>query len=359
MADAAVWSPPKVPQAARDDAFWNALVSHLEEDVPFGRAGRLVAHQCSAPEPTRAALLVRTGTAPEIVVCPEAFPFASAFGASLSVADLAVLPVALREALSEGMVSALAPALSAEAADGLAVVASGPLSDLQTSRREPDTLRWFRMTVTQLASEPIVFDAGITVRGLIALLGSSLRARPARGGLGRELTRSVDVTLGRLRLPTERLRVLETGVVIVLDTAVDRTAIRLRLDDIDFRFKREGDAWLCLSVQDADDDRCAVDNRMAENHVADPRQTAIPSPERRLDVAVFDVAVDFDIGRLTVPLADIESWKPGSLVALQTMPVQGGIPVTLRVNGRTIAAGDLVEIDGRVGVRLTELRSRA
>jgi len=69
----------------------------------------------------------------------------------------------------------------------------------------------------------------------------------------------------------------------------------------------------------------------------------------------LDVALDLDIGSITVPLAEIETWQVGSLVALDPETPRDGLEVVLRVNGRMVGAGELVRIDDRFAVRLVRL----
>ena len=81
-----------------------------------------------------------------------------------------------------------------------------------------------------------------------------------------------------------------------------------------------------------------------------PEQAAKPVP-----LTSLEVMVDFDLGRTAVSLADLESWKAGSVVKLDP-PARGeGVEVTLRANGQVIGTGDLVKIDDRLGVRISRL----
>jgi len=67
------------------------------------------------------------------------------------------------------------------------------------------------------------------------------------------------------------------------------------------------------------------------------------------------MVVDMDIGRTTMPLSEIERWVPGVLVGLSPPELKAGIEVTLRINSRAIAVGDLVLIDNRLAVRITRM----
>ena len=67
------------------------------------------------------------------------------------------------------------------------------------------------------------------------------------------------------------------------------------------------------------------------------------------------VVLDFDLGRTTVTVAELESWQPGAVIALDLPAPGDGVEVTVRANGAVVGVGDLVRIDDRVGVRLTRL----
>lgn len=72
--------------------------------------------------------------------------------------------------------------------------------------------------------------------------------------------------------------------------------------------------------------------------------------------AIEDIPVKlvFDFGDLELTLAELRRLVPGQVIDL-ARPV--GNAVRLSVNGRRIGAGEIVEIEGRLGVRVTELAS--
>lgn len=67
--------------------------------------------------------------------------------------------------------------------------------------------------------------------------------------------------------------------------------------------------------------------------------------------ALGDAAVDVhvEIARLRLPLEELLALRPGALLATGAAP---GREVTLRVGDRAIARGELVDVDGELGVRL-------
>lgn len=74
-----------------------------------------------------------------------------------------------------------------------------------------------------------------------------------------------------------------------------------------------------------------------------------PSLEPLYDIPVTVQAV---LGGSTMPIADLLELRTGSVVELDR---RVGEPVDLLVNGRVIARGELVLLDGDLGVTLTEV----
>lgn len=64
------------------------------------------------------------------------------------------------------------------------------------------------------------------------------------------------------------------------------------------------------------------------------------------------VALSFDLGELQLPLSELRHLAPGQSFDLGR-PLAGAVRV--RANGALIALGELVEIDGRLGVALTQI----
>ncbi len=76
---------------------------------------------------------------------------------------------------------------------------------------------------------------------------------------------------------------------------------------------------------------------------------AIMSTER---LAAVPVDIDVVIARTTLTLAEVGAWRVGEVVAF---PTRVGEPVEVRAGGRVIARGELCDVEGQLGVRVTEL----
>ncbi len=71
-------------------------------------------------------------------------------------------------------------------------------------------------------------------------------------------------------------------------------------------------------------------------------------------VLLMDVPlrVTVELGRARLPIKEVLSLGPGSIVELDKL---AGEPVDVRVNDRLIARGEVVVVDEKFGVRVTEI----
>ena len=76
---------------------------------------------------------------------------------------------------------------------------------------------------------------------------------------------------------------------------------------------------------------------------------AVPNPAEPVDLPVTLVV---ELGRASLPLARLADLRPGDLVELNR---HARDPVDLTSDGRPVARGELVEVDGTLGVRVTKV----
>ncbi|HYE32413.1 MAG TPA: flagellar motor switch protein FliN [Methylomirabilota bacterium] len=77
--------------------------------------------------------------------------------------------------------------------------------------------------------------------------------------------------------------------------------------------------------------------------------TTPPNLNLLLDVPV---AVTVELGSCTLPMREVLQLAVGSVIQLETPP---DAPVEVRVNNRRIAKGEVVVVDNRYGIKITEL----
>ena len=71
----------------------------------------------------------------------------------------------------------------------------------------------------------------------------------------------------------------------------------------------------------------------------------------RAAVDEMKIALTFEVGRDEITLAKLRTLQPGYVFELSTKVDK---PVRVLANGRHVATAELLDVDGRIGVRLTE-----
>ena len=72
-------------------------------------------------------------------------------------------------------------------------------------------------------------------------------------------------------------------------------------------------------------------------------------------LADIDVELSVELGRSRIPLRDLLGLTPGMVLELERT---AGEPVDVLVNGRVVARGEVVVVDGDFGVRVNEITER-
>jgi type III secretion protein Q len=153
------------------------------------------------------------------------------------------------------------------------------------------------------------------------------------------------------------LRVSQLSDLAVLDT--------IFIDH--YRVTEDGEMWLVmpgygLRVRPLEGAYCVtqewtpVMNSMSDlSDNADDvvESTTAQSTISSVNVDELPVRLTFSLGSLHVTLGELRNLHPGAIFNLEK-PLSAG-PVIVRANGRLLGSGDLVSIDGRIGVTLREL----
>lgn len=156
------------------------------------------------------------------------------------------------------------------------------------------------------------------------------------------------ITAGRAELDARTVASLEPGDVVVPD------GCSLRVEDgvLSGRVRLESGraAWLCTLAGDA--------LEMIHGELCAPSSAAEVSVKSAEDDALLErmggtkVTLVVELARLTLPLAQLAALAPGEVLRADT-PI--GEPVVLRAGDQVIAEGELVDVDGELGVRITRL----
>jgi type III secretion protein Q len=86
-------------------------------------------------------------------------------------------------------------------------------------------------------------------------------------------------------------------------------------------------------------------------HMRDETRDETTDPTAAL--AAVPIEVIAELGRLTLRAEDVVGLGPGAVIPLGR---EGASPVVLRVGGEVWAEGELCDVDGALGVRVTATR---
>lgn len=148
--------------------------------------------------------------------------------------------------------------------------------------------------------------------------------------------------------PVLRTRLHSPDLMVVTDiTMNDRKPFRFEdlLDDSDSALFNPDGAIDDFDDDDDDDDALPNPASMARHPAGHSR--ASPGNLDQLPLQLV-----FDVGECEMRLSELQALHPGSVIPLASCRTD---LVRIRVNGSVIASGELVEIDGKVGVMLARL----
>ena len=334
---AALASAPPLPAPLLDDR-WGALLGSPVRARP-------AAPRPVTPDSLRAAwaldpAVVALWSHPSLGVFLVALPRDLAF----HLVTLALGPEALR-APSAPLSDAAEGALSALAAR-VAVTLCAPSA--------PPTLRAITDhpldALEALDAAPLVaWDftlSGKTLAGTVTLVLSAAPLRPAPRPPPPELSRFAEVSVpvrcvaGRAWLPASEVAALEAGDRLMLDGLGTSSA------------GLSGDVTLCLG---------ATAPLRLDATLTDAYRVTVTAPlrapwshamnESTEVLRELRVEVTVEIAAQSASLETLASWGVGAVVEF---PQRIGEAVVVRAGGRVVARGELVDVEGQVGVRITE-----
>jgi type III secretion protein Q len=77
----------------------------------------------------------------------------------------------------------------------------------------------------------------------------------------------------------------------------------------------------------------------------------LSAPQSSADLSSIPIQLQFELGVLSMPLGEMQSLSAGSIVRLQAPAA----PPMVRIlaGGQAIGKGDLIDVDGQLGVQIT------
>jgi type III secretion protein Q len=163
-----------------------------------------------------------------------------------------------------------------------------------------------------------------------------------------QLVLKLRLLLGEVTLGLAELKRLASGDVVLLSPAADREHIQV---DLALDVRHVGRASLRQ-------DKLTILDRTNAVSVEESGTTSEDSSNSAASVAPLDdvaLKLVFDLGELEQSLQETRALTPGQIIDLGRIPAQA---VRVSVNGHRIASGEIVEIEGRLGVRILELAGR-
>lgn len=209
----------------------------------------------------------------------------------------------------------------------------------------------------------------LTVDGLHALLDSGEWERaPASLSVPTWLTHidaAVPLVAGHTTLPLHQCDALRRGDIVRLaESSFDvagYAVVRLGACRLHLRWL---DSQHCFEVQDMSHDADHPHNEMEvdaadaaavsnenENENEDEIGSSPPETGPTIDLTTIPIRLSFSLGTLALTVGELAALAPGSLLSLaNTLPPH----VTILANGLPVGAGELVDLDGRLAVEITE-----
>ena len=109
------------------------------------------------------------------------------------------------------------------------------------------------------------------------------------------------------------------------------------------------DAWVSALEQQTGKNKKAA--------MSELRDDSMPSNEVNLDVVLdIHVSISMEIGRTKISIRNLLQLNQGSVVELDRL---AGEPMDVLVNGTLIARGEVVMVNEKFGIRLTDIISPA
>jgi flagellar motor switch protein FliM len=140
------------------------------------------------------------------------------------------------------------------------------------------------------------------------------------------------IELGRATLPSSELAALAAGDVLLPGLRAPHTRLALRVGRGRFGAHLAADTLVI-------DDPYRVETSMTNESDASELAGELP------------VEVTCELGRITLTGREVLELRPGAVLPVGR-PLSG--PIDLTVGGRVVARGELVDVDGEIGVRVTQ-----
>jgi flagellar motor switch protein FliN/FliY len=119
----------------------------------------------------------------------------------------------------------------------------------------------------------------------------------------------------------------------------------------------ELDDWAAAMAEQADDEAKEGDSaKLAELDELEDDHEITPAEKRKLDTILdIPVSISMEVGRSNISIRNLLQLNQGSVVELERV---AGEPLDVLVNGTLIAHGEVVVVNDKFGIRLTDVISQ-
>lgn len=228
---------------------------------------------------------------------------------------------------------------------------SEPLAAVRDVERVAEVV--FGVTSTRSAGLVRLFIPVGMVQSLESFSNQRSRTRAGFERL-REAYPDLDVTLGlslgfAMLTPSEA-DYLEAGdVILPTSHALEDDSVGDAESVVVLSSGHDADAGWCGSVSAADGGTWALEiDSFSQKKDAGMSENATEDDQTEM-IEAANVRVEFGLGEVEMPLAELGELKPGYLLETDR---QVGDGVDIIANGRKVATGELVSIDGKLGIRV-------
>lgn len=201
----------------------------------------------------------------------------------------------------------------------------------------------------RMEGDEVFFGELATDGDAVSLLNKILDALPRKKINAGAVPVSLGIEVGRTLLDIEAVRDLESGDVIIVENGPDLKNYQIEIRPSHSRIYKarlRGSEIKIESFMSVDPDYISEYDNVAEAETGN-----LPAKRDALtSIGDIPVNVVFELGRRQITVDDLDQLQPGALLELES-PVDEA-KIVVRVNGKAIATGSLVEVGEKIAVRI-------
>jgi type III secretion protein Q len=168
----------------------------------------------------------------------------------------------------------------------------------------------------------------------------------------RDLPLTLIAEIGRTQLPIAIARELAVGDIVVLDEASLVYDGRVFRGDVSVRVSGSRSHCVCRAVDTTLEIERTFSSQEPQMTTGRLTQTTPPTTLGQSLASDAPLEISVELARFSLTLGELQRSAPGDVLVTGR---RIGEQVTLRVGGRALAQGELVDVEGEIGVRLLSL----